>query len=395
MKKRVGRRRRQPDKRKTGYVGDEMTRGKKAIVALAGLMALVALIWWGKSWWSTGRYLEETDNAYVHADAVSLRAELSALIRELPVMDNQQVRAGDVLVKLDDTDVKQQLAQALADQQVARSQQVQASRQIERQRAAIEEAQAQVVSAEAQHAQALRHLERSRSLASRQYASEQQQQDDEASVNVAAATLAARRAALTSAQRQLDVALADEQAAQARVVSAQAAVEVARHQLSKATLRAPRDGVVGAITAEVGDLAQPSLTLMHLVPVESAYVVANFKETQTERMRIGQPVRLAVDAYPQVHFEGVVDSLAPATGSQFSLLPQDNATGNFNKIVQRVPVKIRLTGPEQALGVLRAGLSVVPEVDTRSLDGDPLGARHQAEREQTPPVAATLAGPGA
>ncbi|MBY5930357.1 HlyD family secretion protein [Halomonas denitrificans] len=350
---------------------------------LRGLVVGVATlsVLWGRHWWLVGRYLEKTDNAYVYANEVCIRSELVGLVRKVSIADNQRVHAGDILVELDATDVEQQLAQVRADEQVARSQLAQAGRSIERQRAAIDEVRALVSAAEIQLEQALNHLERSRSLASRQYASEQQRQDDEASVHMATANLAARRAALTSAQRQLDVALADEQSAEARVASAQAAVEVARHQVEKATLRAPRDGVVGAITVEEGDLAQPSLALMYLVPIDSAYVVANFKETQTERMRIGQPVRLQVDAYPDVDFEGVVESLAPATGAQFSLLPRDNATGNFNKIVQRVPVKIRLIGPGRELGALRAGLSVVPEVDTRIVDGDPLGVRLRVDHQ--------------
>ncbi|MGQ7247178.1 HlyD family secretion protein [Halomonas sp. V046] len=356
-----------------------MTRKKGAVVAVVVVVALVAAVWKGVGWWQVGRFMEDTDNAYVQSDSVTLRAELSARVMAVAVEDNQRVSAGDVLVELDASDASDQLTQAQADQAVAEARLVQARRQIDRQQAAIAEAEAQVSSADAQVAQAQRHVERSRSLESRQYASQQQRQDDEASLRVATATRVARQAALVSAQRQLEVANADVQAAEAQLESARAAVRVAEHRLSKTRLVAPRDGVVGAITVEVGDLAQPSLTLMHLVPVESAYVVANFKETQTERMRIGQPVSVVVDAYPDVAFEGAVDSLAPATGAEFSLLPQDNATGNFNKIVQRVPVKIRLLGPADALGALRAGLSVVPEVDTRKLDGETLGARSGAD----------------
>jgi len=352
-----------------------MTRKKGAVVAVVVAVALAVAVWKGVGWWQVGRFMEDTDNAYVQSDSVTLRAELSARVMAVAVEDNQRVSAGDVLVELDASDASDQLTQAQADQAVAEARLVQARRQIDRQQAAIAEAEAQVSSADAQVAQAQRHVERSRSLESRQYASQQQRQDDEASLRVATATRVARQAALVSAQRQLEVANADVQAAEAELESARAAVRVAEHRLSKTRLVAPRDGVVGAITVEVGDLAQPSLTLMHLVPVESAYVVANFKETQTERMRIGQPVSIVVDAYPDIAFEGAVDSLAPATGAEFSLLPQDNATGNFNKIVQRVPVKIRLLGPEDALGALRAGLSVVPEVDTRKLDGETLGAR--------------------
>ncbi|ALM52798.1 HlyD family secretion protein [Halomonas huangheensis] len=353
--------------------------GKKVVaLGLVAVIAVVAGVWKGVEWWQVGRFIEETDNAYVQSDSVTLRAEISARITAIPVEDNQRVAAGEVLVQLDDSDAGNQLAQAQAERQVAEAGLVQAQRQRDRQQAAIAEAQAQVEAAEAQVVQAQRHVERSQSLESRQYASQQQRQDDEAELRVATSTLAARRASLLSAQRQLDVADADIESAKANIEAAQAAEAVAQHHLTQTRIVASRAGVVGAITAEVGDLAQPSLTLMHLVPVEAAYVIANYKETQTERMRIGQPVSLHVDAYPDLELEGVVDSIAPATGAQFSLLPQDNATGNFNKIVQRVPVKIRLTGPDEALGLMRAGLSVIPEVDTHNLDGDALAVRPEA-----------------
>lgn len=342
-----------------------MKQGGKIGVVLIVVVALAALAWWGVGWWRTGRFLEETDNAYVHTDSVALRAELSARIVEVAVDDNQAVERGELLVRLDASDARDRLAQARAQQAVAAAEVVQAQRQVALRAAAIDEAEAQVGAAEAEVAQARQHLTRSQSLESRNYASRQQREDDEARLRVAESTLAARRAAVVSARRQLAAAEAGVEGAEASRDAASADLAYARHQLDKTQLRAPRDGVVGNVAVEAGDLAQPSLTLMQLVPVESAYVVANFKETQTAHMRVGQPVELHVDAYPDIAFDGVVESLSPATGSEFSLLPQDNATGNFNKIVQRVPVKIRVTGPEAALGRLRAGLSVVPAVDTR------------------------------
>lgn len=345
-----------------------MKQGGKIVVALIAVVALGALAWWSVTWWMTGRFIEETDNAYVHTDNVAVRSELSARIAEVGVTDNQPVRQGDLLVRLDDSDYRAQVAQSEAQQAVAAADITQAKRQVALQEAAIDEAKAQIDAAEADVRQARQHLQRSQSLESRQYASQQQREDDEATLRIAESTLAARRAALVSARRQLDVAQASVESAEASFEAARADLDYARNQLAKTRLIAPRNGVIGNLSAEVGDLAQPSLTLMQLVPVESAYVIANFKETQTARMRVGQPVELHVDAYPDVTFEGVVDSLAPSTGTEFSLLPNDNATGNFNKIVQRVPVKIRVTAPQDALGRLRAGLSVVPEVDTREMN---------------------------
>lgn len=339
----------------------------RIVAALGGLVALAALAWWGIGWWQVGRFIEETDNAYVRTDSVAVRAELSARVVEVAVDDNQPVRQGDLLVRLDDESYRDRVRQAEARQAVAAAALAQARRQVALQRAAIDQARAQREAAEAAVDQARQHLERSDSLVSRNYASRQQREDDQATLRVAEANLAESRAALVSARRQLAVAESEVSRAEANRDAAAADLAYARHQLDKTRLVAPRDGVVGNLTVEAGTLAQPSLTLLQLVPLRSAYVAANFKETQLARMRVGQPVALYLDAYPDITYQGVVDSLAPATGTEFSLLPQDNATGNFNKIVQRVPVKIRVTGPAEALGRLRAGLSAVPEVDTREL----------------------------
>ncbi|WP_304526270.1 HlyD family secretion protein [Halomonas sp. I5-271120] len=308
-----------PDTRPSGKSSGKM------LVALAVLIALAALGWWGVGWWQTGRFIAETDNAYVRTDSVAVRAELSARVAEVAVDDNQTVKQGDLLVRLD---------------------------------------------AETYRDQARQHLERSSSLAANNYGSRQQREDDQAALRVAEANLSKSRAAVVSAKRQLAVAESDVTRAEANLDAANADLDYARHQLDKTRIVAPRDGVVGNLRVEAGTLAQPSLTLLQLVPIESAYVAANFKETQLERIRVGQPVEVHLDAYPDTTFDGVVDSLSPATGTEFSLLPQDNATGNFNKIVQRVPVNIRITGPVESLGQLRAGLSAVPEVDTRDLTPD-------------------------
>ncbi|MGC3873728.1 HlyD family secretion protein [Halomonas sp. GXIMD04776] len=343
--------------------------GKMAMIVIA-VVAVAGLVWWGIHWWTVGRFMEETDNAYVHSDSIALRPELSARVVEMAVDDNQLVKKGDLLVRLDASDTQDRVAQAEAQQAVAAANIVEARRQVALQQAAIDEAQTQVSAAQADVQQARQHLERSASLESRQYASRQQREDDQADLTIAESTLAMRRAAVVSAKRQLAVAEASVESAEANRDAATADLAYARNQLAKTRINAPRSGVIANARVEVGDLAQPSQIMMQLVPIDSAYVIANYKETQTTRMRAGQPVDLQVDAYPDITFQGVIDSLAPATGSEFSLLPQDNATGNFNKIVQRVPVKIRVIGPEGALDRLRAGLSVVPEVDTRDLDPD-------------------------
>ncbi|WP_110685903.1 HlyD family secretion protein [Salinicola aestuarinus] len=358
---------------------------KKLYTSLAVVVLLIVALVFAWRWWQTGRFYVETDNAYVQTDSVAIRSELSARVLTVAVDDNQRVAAGDVLVQLDDRDTRSRLAQAQAQLAVSSANVTQSERQVELDRASIDEASAQVTAAESDVAQARQHLQRSQSLAANSYASRQQLEDDQASLRVAQATLASRRASVESAKRRLSADQAAIDSAEANREAAESDIDYAESQLAKTRIVARRSGVIGNLSVEPGDLAQPSLTLMQLVPVDSAYVVANYKETEIERMRVGQPVAVAVDAYPSVAFKGRVDSIAPATGTEFSLLPQDNATGNFNKIVQRVPVKIRVTGPTDELWRLQAGLSVVPSVDTREVDGQAIYFDPAPELEDAPP----------
>ena len=368
-----------------------MNKAGKGVVALIVVAGVIAGGVMGVEWWQVGRFMQETDNAYVRTDSVAVRSEITARVTRMLVHDNQPVKKGQLLVQLDDEDARANLDQASAALDNARTGEVQAERQLDLQGAKIDEARAALASARAERDQAALHLKRSRSLESRSYASRQTYEDDQVTLRTAEAKVAQQNAALASARQQLEVYKAQLESARAQVVSAAADLAYARHQLEKTSIYAPQDGVVGNRSVEVGTMASASLTLMQLVPVKSAYVVANYKETQTERMRVGQPVSLEVDAYPDIEFEGVVDSLAPATGTEFSLLPTDNATGNFNKIVQRVPVRIRLTGPVDALPRLRAGLSVIPSVDTRELPDTGTYAVDTLSRDVIAPDAAQVA----
>ncbi|MBR9756100.1 HlyD family secretion protein [Cobetia sp. 4B] len=368
-----------------------MNKAGKGVVALIVVAGVIAGGVMGVEWWQVGRFMQETDNAYVRTDSIAVRSEVTARVTRMLVHDNQPVKKGQLLVQLDDEDARANLDQASAALDNARTGEVQAERQLDLQGAKIDEARAALASAKAERDQAALHLKRSRSLESRSYASRQSYEDDQVTLRTAEASVAQKQAALVSARQQLEVYKAQLESARAQVVSAAADLAYARHQLEKTSIYAPQDGVVGNRSVEVGTMASASLTLMQLVPVKSAYVVANYKETQTERMRVGQPVSLEVDAYPDIEFEGVVDSLAPATGTEFSLLPTDNATGNFNKIVQRVPVRIRLTGPADALPRLRAGLSVIPSVDTRELADTGTYAVDSLSRDVLAPDAAQVA----
>ncbi|WP_404325747.1 HlyD family secretion protein [Cobetia sp. UIB-001] len=368
-----------------------MNKAGKGVVALIVVAGVIAGGVMGVEWWQVGRFMQETDNAYVRTDSVAVRSEITARVTRMLVHDNQPVKKGQLLVQLDDEDARANLDQASAALDNARTGEVQAERQLDLQDAKIDEARAALASARAERDQAALHLKRSRSLESRSYASRQSYEDDQVTLRTAEASVAQKQAALVSARQQLEVYKAQLESTRAQVVSAAADLAYARHQLEKTSIYAPQDGVVGNRSVEVGTMASASLTLMQLVPVKSAYVVANYKETQTERMRVGQPVSLEADAYPDIEFEGVVDSLAPATGTEFSLLPTDNATGNFNKIVQRVPVRIRLTGPADALPRLRAGLSVIPSVDTRELSDTGTYAVDSLSNDVIAPDAAQVA----
>ncbi len=319
----------------------------------------------GYHWYQLGRFIEETDNAYVKADSVAIRAELSGRIDKVWVEENQHVSKGQVLVELDAEDYLAKLAEAKAQLAVAKAARVDAGEQILLQHKKLDEATASIDAAEATLTKTKLNLERFKVLQRQSFDSKQQLQNTQADVKIAKAQLAQAQASKAAAVQTLAVLEAQQQSADAQVESALASVQYAQHQLDKTRILAPKDGVIGSLSARDGGLVQPTLTLLHLVPLPDVYVVANFKETQIGHMSIGQPVAIRVDAEEAIAFEGVVESIAPATGNEFSLLPKDNATGNFNKIVQRVPVRIRVTGPANALPLLRPGLSVIPQVDTR------------------------------
>ncbi|WP_447926256.1 HlyD family secretion protein [Vreelandella sp. EE27] len=358
--------------------------GRKLLLAVIAVILLALLAWWALGWWQVGRFIESTDNAYVRTDSVAVRAELAARVIDVAVDENQAVKRGDLLIQLDDASYRDQLEQARAQQAVAAASFTQAQRQVALQQAGINQATSQVDAAQADVDRTRQHVQRSQSLAANNYGSRQQSEDDQSALRVAEAHLATQRAAVVSAQRQLAVAESDVTRAEANQQAAAADLAYAQHQLDKTRVTAPRDGVIGNLRVEAGTLAQPSLTLMQLVPLDSAYITANYKETQLERIRLGQPVAVHLDAYPNTTFSGVVESLSPATGTEFSLLPQDNATGNFNKIVQRVPVRIRVTGPNESMRLLRAGLSAVPDIDTRELDPAQEGPANTADADPAP-----------
>ena len=330
-----------------------------------GALLLVAALFALGYWWLVGRFVQSTDDAYLQADSVTVAPKVSGYVTDVYVGDNVAVKPGDPLVRLDGRQYQATLdqAQATIDARQADIQRAQAG--ILQQRAAIEQARAQLQVAQISSRHAEDEVHRYTPLATTGAESGDQLSVLTSNRDQARATLAADAAALDQAQARM--ADLDAQIAQARaqLEAAQASARQARLDLQDTLVRSSLAGRVGDRTVRVGQYAQPGTRMMTIVPVQSVYLTANFKETQIGRMRAGQRASLHVDALSGTELHGVVDSFAPGTGSQFALLPPENATGNFTKIVQRVPVRIRLDTDEKTRKLLVPGLSVTVEVDTR------------------------------
>jgi membrane fusion protein (multidrug efflux system) len=326
-------------------------RRRKRLLSMLGAVVLAAGVGYGTYWYAVGRHYESTNDAYLGADSVTIAPKVSGYVTEVAVGDNQKVKAGDVLVRIDPRDYQTALDSAKADLENAQATAANIDAQLKEQQATIAQAQA---AADFSQQEFARYNDLARTGAGSAQRQQQAQSD-----------LASRRAALTAAQAHVDVLKTQRQQADAAIAAKTAALDQAKINLSQTTLTAPVDGVVGDRTVRQGQLVQPGTRLLTVVPMQSVYLVANFKETQTGQMHPGQSVSVDVDSFPGHPIKGTVDSLAPGTGAQFALLPPENATGNFTKIVQRVPVKIVLDPKDPLTAQLRPGLSVTATVDTR------------------------------
>jgi membrane fusion protein, multidrug efflux system len=343
-----------------------LPRSRMRMAAIAALLlALGAGAAFAQYWWITGRYLVSTDDAYVGARSSTLSPKVSGYIADVAVEDNAHVRAGDVIVRIDDGDYR--LAVQTAHDQVAvqRATIDRLGRQVVAQQASVDQAKAQLASARAAATRTDLELKRQQELATRQINSRAALEQAQANYDQAVAGVQAGEAGVESAVASVEVLKAQKEEAARTLQQYQTQLAKAERDLSFTVLRAPFDGVVGNRAVQVGDYVQPTQRLASLVPLVAVYIDANFKETQLSRLKAGQPVSISVDALPGQSFEGRVASLAPASGSVFSLLPPDNATGNFTKIVQRLPVRILLPADVAEQGVLRPGMSVVVKVNTK------------------------------
>ena len=332
-------------------------------VAIAGLAGAA---WYGWEYWTVGQYLVSTDDAYVKADSTTIAPKVTGYLQQVLVKDNERVTTGQVLARIDDRDFRVALDQAKADVTAAEAAVASKRAQLDVQQTVIDAARATLDVDVAAQTFSRQENKRYTDLAATGYGSIQNAQNAQARDAGVAATIERDKANLASALKQVELLKAEIAQATAAALRANALQRQAELNLGYTTITAPIDGVVGNRTLRVGQYVQVGTQLMSVVPVQGAYVVANYKETQLTDVREGQAVDIEVDTFPGKIVHGHVDSIAPASGQEFALLPPDNATGNFTKVVQRIPVRIALDTTSNPRIELRPGMSVIPTIATHS-----------------------------
>lgn len=343
---------------------------RRLVLPVLGLALLAAAGWYGYQWWTHGRFMISTDDAYIEGDIASISPKVSGYVEAVNVVANQAVKAGDPLVTLDNGDYR--LAREQAEAQVV-TQKLALDRidaQIDGAKASLAQAEAQKTAYQAALSGAEVAEKRAKELNAKAVGTTASLDSATVALDQAKANLVGADANIISARANIAVLQAQRTESESGIRTLELARDKAARDLGFTVLKAPYDGVVGNISVQVGDLVSAGQRLAALVPVKELYVEANFKETQIRNLVPGSKVHLHVDAYEDDDIVGTVNSIAPASGSVFSLLPAENATGNFTKITQRVPVRIAI--PREALdtGKLRAGLSVVVDVDSRTAPAD-------------------------
>ena len=356
---------------------------KRAALALALALGVAGAADFGYGYLTTGRYLELTDDAYVKADSTIVAPKVSGYLAQVLVADNEPVKAGQLLARIDDRDFRTALNQAHADVAGSEAAVRNLDAQIALQQPIIEQGTADVTAAEANLQFAQQEQVRYDGLMKSGSGTVQRAQQTDAELREKAAQLQHGKSGLIAAQKKVDVLTTERAKAVAQLDHARAVEQQMALNLSYTEISAPVDGTVGARTLRVGQFVQAGTQLMAVVPLDAVYVVANFKETQLTHVRNGQPVEVEIDSFHGTKLRGHVDSLSPASGLEFALLPPDNATGNFTKIVQRVPVKIVLDD-HSLTGLLRPGMSAEPTINTKATVTAERASRSQVASEIAP-----------
>jgi len=338
----------------------------KIILIICLVVLLIGFLCWLYYYWTYDRYQQETNDAYLKVDQITVSPQTSGYVTQVLVADNQQVKAGDVLVKIDPLPYEAKLSQAEAQIDAANADIMRYQAQIRQQEAQIEQAYAELAGARSNLRFFTDEVARYRPLVDSGAETKEKFDQMENSLHEAAAQENADVAQASSAERMIDTLKAQVAQARAQLELAKAQTMQARIDLDYTSVHASFDGRIGNKTVRTGQYMQPGSRMMSLIPLQEIYCEANYKETQIGLMRVGQPVKISVDTLPQVEIRGEVESFSPGTGAEFSLLPPENATGNFTKIVQRIPVRIRLITDDDTRAILVPGLSVETTVDTLS-----------------------------
>ena len=344
---------------------------KQLLIAGGALLFVAAAAGYGNYYWTIGRFLVSTDDAYVQAHSVLISPKVSGYISEVPVDDNQAVKAGQVIARIDPRDYDTALDQARANVAAAQASIETLNQQIAQQRLVVEQDRQQVASDQAALVYSQQDYQRYTILAKDGYGSVQRAQQAQADIREKDAMQQHDIAVVAAAEKQIGVFEAQLAQANATLAQQQAMEHQAELNLSYTAITAPVDGTVGVRTLRVGEYVQAGTQLMAVVPLQAVYIVANYKETQLTNVRPGQSATIDVDTFPGAKIHGHVDSLAPASGQEFALLPPDNATGNFTKIVQRIPLKIVVDEDDPLVGKLRPGMSVESTIDTKPATSAP------------------------
>lgn len=343
---------------------------RRVVLAVIAAVVLSAAGWFGYDYWTVGRFMVDTDDAYVQADFAVLAPKITGYVAVVPAWENAAVKAGDPLVVLEDGDYRDALRLAEAQLAAQRAAVERIASQGKAADASIAQAQARVEAVEATQRQADADLTRYQNLAKNDVASAQRLETAQAAQASAAAAVREAEAGVATAVANRAVIDAQSAEAEATIAGLEAQRDKAQRDLDATVIRAPFDGTVGNLSVAVGDLVSAGKRLLAVVPLSAVYVEANFKETQIAELGRGAKVHLHFDAFPDRDVIGTVEGIAPASGAQFSLLPPENATGNFTKVVQRVPVRIAVPADVAAEGWLRPGLSVQASADVRTAAPD-------------------------